>query len=124
MPTERTTQQRTDDELISLRYQRRRSCKERTVPITEIGQKLLLPYASRMPAFEGVTQWLNPQPLDETDLRGKVVLVDFGTFTCINWIRTLPYVRAWHERYREHGLIIVGVQTPEFGIEHDIDLVS
>jgi thiol-disulfide isomerase/thioredoxin len=85
----------------------------------ELFERLHLPVHSRLPAFAGATGWLNSEPLTPAVLHGKVVLVDFGTFTCINWIRTLPYIRAWHERYREHGLVTVGVQTPEFEIEHD-----
>jgi thiol-disulfide isomerase/thioredoxin len=63
------------------------------------------------------TEWLNSPPLTQTDLRGKVVLVDFWTYTCINWLRTLPYVRAWAEKYRDHGLVVIGVHTPEFEFE-------
>jgi thiol-disulfide isomerase/thioredoxin len=91
--------------------------------VNELFERLHLPVESRLPAFTGATGWLNSKPLVPADLRGKVVLVDFGTFTCINWIRTLPYIRAWDERYRAHGLVTVGVQTPEFGVEHDIERV-
>jgi thiol-disulfide isomerase/thioredoxin len=76
-----------------------------------------------LPGFDGATGWLNSPPLAERDLRGKVVVVDFWTYTCINWLRTLPYVRAWAEKYRAHGLVVVGVHTPEFGFEHDVDSV-
>jgi thiol-disulfide isomerase/thioredoxin len=82
-----------------------------------------LPIEGHLPGFEGATGWLNARPLGEADLRGKVVLVDFWTYTCINWLRTLPYVRAWAERYRDHGLVVVGVHTPEFPFEHDVDNV-
>lgn len=82
-----------------------------------------LPVESRLPAFDGATGWLNAEPLTPADLHGKVVLADFWTFTCINWLRTLPYVRAWAETYGPHGLVVVGVHTPEFGIEHNIDSV-
>jgi hypothetical protein len=92
--------------------------------VNRLFERLRLPVESRMPALTGATGWLNSKPLASTDLNGKVVLVDFGTFTCINWIRTLPYIRTWHELYREHGLITVGVQTPEFQIEHDTDRVQ
>jgi thiol-disulfide isomerase/thioredoxin len=81
--------------------------------------QLHLPVESRTPALAGATGWLNSEPLTSADLHGKVVLVQFGTFTCINWLRTLPYIRAWQEAYRDHGLVVVGVQTPEFSIEHD-----
>ena len=66
------------------------------------------------------TAWLNSAPLTAADLRGKVVLVDFWTYTCINWLRTLPYVRAWAGRYKKHGLVVLGVHTPEFSFEEDI----
>jgi thiol-disulfide isomerase/thioredoxin len=80
----------------------------------------LLPVSWRLPRFTGATAWLNSEPVEPEDLRGHVVAVDFWTFTCINWIRTLPYLRAWAETYRSHGLVVVGVHTPEFSIEHDI----
>ncbi|MFP3465185.1 thioredoxin [Leifsonia sp. SIMBA_070] len=73
----------------------------------------------RLPSFSRATGWLNSQPLTPEGLRGRVVLVDFWTYTCVNWLRTLPYLRAWHEKYAEVGLTIVGVHTPEFGFEHD-----
>jgi thiol-disulfide isomerase/thioredoxin len=66
--------------------------------------------------------WLNSPPLTSESLGGKVVLVDFWTYTCINWMRTLPYVRAWAQKYKQ-GLVVVGVHTPEFAFEHDIDNV-
>src|SRR5918995_3095353 len=83
----------------------------------------LLSAEGRLEAFEGATEWLNSEPLAPADLRGRVVLVDFWTFTCINWIRTAPWRRAWDEKYREHGLTIVGVHTPEFPFERDIDSI-
>ena len=64
--------------------------------------------------------WLNSEPLTAEALRDRVVLVDFWTYSCVNWLRTLPYVRAWHERYRDRGLVVVGVHAPEFGFEHDL----
>jgi thiol-disulfide isomerase/thioredoxin len=82
-----------------------------------------LPSEGRLPSFDRATSWLNSPPLTMEDLRGKVVLVDFWTYTCINWLRTLAYVRAWDERYRELGLVVVGVHTPEFWFEHDADNV-
>jgi thiol-disulfide isomerase/thioredoxin len=78
---------------------------------------------TRLPAFSGATGWLNSQPLTADDLQGKVVLADFCTYTCINWLRTLPYVRAWAEKYGDRGLAVIGVHTPEFPFEHDIDRV-
>ena len=77
------------------------------------------PTERQMPSFRGATQWFNSSPLMEADLRGKVVLVEFWTYTCINWRRTLPYVRAWAEKYKDQGLVVVGVHTPEFSFEKD-----
>jgi len=82
-----------------------------------------LPVEGRLPAFDGATGWLNSAPLTAADLRGRVVLVDFWTYTCINWLRTLPYVRAWAEKYERNGLVVIGVHTPEFDVEHEIDNV-
>ena len=82
-----------------------------------------LPVAGRLPSFGGATGWLNSEPLTSAGLRGRVVLVDFWTYTCINWIRTLPYLRAWAEKYAGRGLAVVGVHTPEFGFEHNVDNV-
>jgi thiol-disulfide isomerase/thioredoxin len=76
-----------------------------------------------LPSLDGATGWLNSAPLTGADLLGKVVLVDFWTYTCINWLRTLGYVRAWAEKYKDHGLIVVGVHTPEFPFERDVDNV-
>ena len=72
-------------------------------------------------ALDDATQWLNSEPLTAAALEGKVVAVQFGTYSCINWIRTLPYVRAWVRAYADDGLVIVGAQTPEFSFEHDIE---
>jgi thiol-disulfide isomerase/thioredoxin len=82
-----------------------------------------LPTEGRLPGFDGATGWLNSPGLTGTELQGKVVLVDFWTFTCINWLRTLGYVRAWAEKYADHGLVVIGVHTPEFPFERDIDNV-
>jgi len=82
-----------------------------------------LPVEGSLPSLAGATQWLNSPPLTPAALRGKVVLVDFWTYTCINWLRTLPYLRAWAERYQQHGLVVLGVHTPEFDVEHDLDNV-
>ena len=76
-----------------------------------------------MPSLGGATEWLNSEPLGPAELRGHVVLVDFWTLTCINWLRTEPYVRAWSQAYRDDGLVVIGVHTPEFSFEHEIDRV-
>jgi thiol-disulfide isomerase/thioredoxin len=82
-----------------------------------------LPIEAEMPSLDGATTWLNSPPLSAAGLRGKVVLVDFWTYTCINWLRTLPYVRAWAEKYKEQGLVVIGVSTPEFEFEHTVENV-
>ena len=79
-----------------------------------------LPVEGRLPSFDGATEWLNSPPLTTAELRGKVVLVNFWTYTSINWLRQLPYVRAWAGKYSGHGLVVIGVATPEFGFEHDL----
>jgi thiol-disulfide isomerase/thioredoxin len=76
-----------------------------------------------LPSLGGATGWLNSPPLTTGELRGKVVLVDFWTYTCINWLRTLGYVRAWAEKYEDQGLVVVGVHTPEFPFEQDVENV-
>ena len=78
---------------------------------------------AELPPFDGATAWLNSPPLTAAALSGKVVLVDFWTYSCINWARTHPYVRAWAEKYKSHGLVVIGVHTPEFAFEKDIDNV-
>jgi thiol-disulfide isomerase/thioredoxin len=82
------------------------------------------PVGRELDSLSRANEWLNTQPLTAEGLRGKVVLVDFWTYTCINWLRTVPYVRAWAEKYRDQGLVVIGVHTPEFPFEHDIDNVS
>jgi thiol-disulfide isomerase/thioredoxin len=78
------------------------------------------PAEGELPSLDPATAWLNTQPLTASALRGKVVLVQFWTYTCINWLRTLPYVRAWCDKYRERGLVVIGVHAPEFGFEKDL----
>jgi thiol-disulfide isomerase/thioredoxin len=82
-----------------------------------------LPVEGTMPSLDGATGWLNSAPLTAAELRGRVVLVNFWTYTCINWLRTLPYLRAWAKKYQDHGLVVLGVHTPEFSFEHDLDNV-
>jgi thiol-disulfide isomerase/thioredoxin len=76
-----------------------------------------------LPSFGGATGWLNSEPLGPVELRGQVVLVNFWTLTCINWLRQAPYVRAWSQAYRNDGLVVIGVHTPEFSFEHETDRV-
>jgi thiol-disulfide isomerase/thioredoxin len=80
-----------------------------------------LPVEGTMPSFEGAAGWLNSPPLTPEGLRGRVVLVQFWTYTCSNWLRTLAHVRAWAHHYQQHGLVVIGVHTPEFDFEHDLD---
>ena len=82
-----------------------------------------LPVEGKLASFDGARGWINSEPLTPEGLLGKVVLVDFWTFTCVNWLRTFPYLRAWAEKYGDKGLVVVGVHTPEFPFEGDIDNV-
>jgi thiol-disulfide isomerase/thioredoxin len=82
-----------------------------------------LPIERQFPSLGGATGWLNSPPLTAQALRGKVVLVQVWTYSCINWLRTLPYVRAWAEKYKDQGLVVIGVHSPEFGFEHNLDNV-
>ena len=82
-----------------------------------------LPVEGELASFDGATGWLNSPPLTPAGLRGNVVLVNFWTYTCINWLRQLPYVRAWAGKYSGQGLVVIGVHTPEFGFEHNLDNV-
>jgi thiol-disulfide isomerase/thioredoxin len=77
----------------------------------------------QIPSLGGATGWLNSEPLRPAELHGRVVLVNFWTLTCINWLRQEPHVRAWSEAYRDDGLVVIGVHTPEFSFEHDVELV-
>jgi len=77
----------------------------------------------QMPSLGRASAWLNTHPLSSAELRGKVVLIDFWTYTCINWMRSFPYVRAWSTKYKDQGLLVIAVHTPEFGFEHDVDNV-
>jgi hypothetical protein len=76
-----------------------------------------------MPPFAGAVEWLNSEPLGPAELRGHVVVVNFWTLTCINWLRQEPYIRAWSQAYREDGLVVIGVHTPEFSFEREIDRI-
>jgi thiol-disulfide isomerase/thioredoxin len=83
-----------------------------------------LPVLGTLPPLDGAVTWLNSAPLDSKRLQGKVVLVDFWTYSCINCIRTLPYVRAWAQKYRSQGLVVIGVHTPEFEFETELANVN
>ena len=95
------------------------SAKEPAVPT--VMRATSLPVEGRLASFDAATEWLNSAPLTPAMLRGKVVLVDFWTYTCINWQRTEPYVRAWAGRYKDQGLVVIGVHTPEFPFEKNVE---
>jgi hypothetical protein len=82
-----------------------------------------LPAEGELPELDGANGWLNSEALTPAGLRGKVVLVQFCTYSCVNWLRTLPYIRAWDERYRSDGLVVIGAHSPEFPFEHDVEKV-
>jgi cytochrome c biogenesis protein CcdA/thiol-disulfide isomerase/thioredoxin len=88
------------------------------------GQSEPLPVEGPLPSLSGAVEWLNSKPLTADDLKGKVVLVDFWTYSCINCLRAIPYVRAWAEKYRDHGLVVIGVHAPEFAFERNVDNVK
>jgi thiol-disulfide isomerase/thioredoxin len=90
------------------------------LPMLGSTKSLLHGVGGELSALRGATTWLNSPPLTELGLRGHVVLVNFCTYTCINWLRQLPYVRAWAEKYRDQGLVVIGVHTPEFSFENDL----
>jgi thiol-disulfide isomerase/thioredoxin len=93
------------------------------LPALEMPAKAQLPVMGELSSLRSATNWLNSEPLTAENLRGKVVLIDVWTYTCINWLRTLPYVRAWAEKYKDQGLVVIGVHAPEFPFERDFDNV-
>ena len=95
-----------------------RHMAQQTTPVTA-----RLPVEGELSSLRSATLWLNSAPLTAAGLRGKIVLVEFGTYTCINWLRTLPYVRAWAEKYKDEGLVVIQVHAPEFEFEKDLDNV-
>ena len=95
----------------------------RPMPAVPHTAPLPLPVEAELPSLSGATGWLNSPPLTAAGLRGSVVLVDFWTYTCINWIRQLPYVRAWAGKYQDQGLVVIGAHTPEFTFEGNADNV-
>jgi len=82
-----------------------------------------LPIEGRLPSLDGAVEWLNSKPLTTAELKGKVVVVDFWTYSCINCIRSIPYIRAWAEKYKDQGLVVIGVHAPEFAFEKNVDNV-
>ena len=95
----------------------KRRASARAIAHRRRGDEWQLPDEVRLGSLDGATSWINSSPFTSRDLEGRVVLVDFWTYTCINWLRTLPYLRAWEEAYSTSGLAIVGVHTPEFSFE-------
>src|ERR1700693_2595140 len=93
------------------------------VPQTMSPNAVSLRVEGELPSLGKATEWINSPPLTPVELRGKVVLVDFWTYTCINWRRTLPYVRAWAEKYKNQGLVVFGVHSPGFDFEKNIGSV-
>ncbi len=102
---------------------KRRTGLLRSIAHRLAGDTIELPVEGRLPSFDRATGWLNSEPLTPEGLRGRVVLVDFWTYTCVNWLRTLPYLAAWAAKYEDAGLTVVGVHTPEFGFEGNLDNV-
>lgn len=96
---------------MAAKYESPESARQATVRLRDEGG---------FPTLSGATDWLNTLPLTTGDMRGKVVLINFWTYTCINWLRTAPHIRAWAEKYRDQGLIVIGVHSPEFEFEKDI----
>ncbi|GAB3628822.1 hypothetical protein GCM10027419_36730 [Pandoraea terrae] len=92
--------------------------------ILKTGNVAPLPVEGPLPPLDGAVQWLNSPPLTAQSLRGKVVLIDFWTFSCINCLHTLPYVKAWSQKYRDQGLVVIGIHAPEFASERDIGNVK
>lgn len=93
-------------------------------PVNNINEKIELEDYGPAPEFEGITNWLNSNPLTKEQLKGKAVLIDFWTYSCINCIRTLPYVTKWYDKYKDSGLVVVGIHTPEFAFEKEKDNVQ
>ena len=90
---------------------------------TVVASSSQLPVEGALPSLAAATGWLNSMPLTSAGLRGKVVLIAFWNYSCINWLRQLPYLQAWAEKYRNQGLVVIGVHSPEFAFEQDVDKV-
>jgi thiol-disulfide isomerase/thioredoxin len=97
--------------------------EEKAMAQQTIPRRIQLPPEGELPSFGGAAEWLNSPPLTAAGLRGKVVLIDVWTYTCINWLRTLPYIRAWAEKYKNQNLVVIGVHSPEFAFEKNVDNV-
>jgi cytochrome c biogenesis protein CcdA/thiol-disulfide isomerase/thioredoxin len=98
--------------------------RDNSAAMTGGSENEALPIEGQLPSLDGATEWLNTKPLTAEDLKGKVVLVDFWTYSCINCLRAIPYVRAWAEKYKDHGLVVIGVHAPEFAFERNVDNVK
>jgi thiol-disulfide isomerase/thioredoxin len=113
---------------VEINQRRRRLCgmAAMTIAAAELNMVGLaraasrLPVEGEMPSLSGATEWLKSPPLTPASLRGKVVVINFWTYSCINWLRTLPHVRAWAEKYKDQGLVVIGVHAPEFDFEKDV----
>ncbi|QIL02741.1 cytochrome c biogenesis protein DipZ [Sphingomonas sinipercae] len=93
---------------------------DQTTATQSSGGKLVLPVEGQLPSLDGIGPWINSPPLTREQLKGKVVVIDFWTYSCINCIRSIPYVRAWHQRYKDDGLVVIGVHAPEFAFERQL----
>ena len=100
-----------------------KSLMHKMTPAKEMPAKAQSGNDGVLSSLSSATEWLNSPPLTAASLRGKVVLIDVWTYTCINWLRTLPYVRAWAEKYKDQGLVVIGVHAPEFPFERNLDNV-
>src|ERR1700691_4827745 len=110
-------------EQINLGRRRFLSAAPMTIAAAQVGPLAYAKRRSDLAPLNQATAWLNSPPLTPADLRGKVILVEFWTYSCINWRRQLPYVRAWAEKYKDQGLVVIGVHAPEFAFEKNIDNV-
>ncbi|MDX2216305.1 MAG: thioredoxin family protein [Oculatellaceae cyanobacterium bins.114] len=112
---------------LLLQRNTRSSLPEQTTSLADVpapSNPSSLPEPMHLPEFQGISQWLNSEPLTIADLRGNVVLIQFWTFACINCIRTLPYVVGWHQQYAEQGLRVIGVHSPEFAFEREVSNIQ
>jgi cytochrome c biogenesis protein CcdA/thiol-disulfide isomerase/thioredoxin len=98
--------------------------EQTTTAATGKGGELILPVEGELPPLTGIGPWINSPPLTREELRGKVVVIDFWTYSCINCLRSIPYVRAWYDRYKDDGLVVIGVHAPEFAFEREFDNVK